>query len=48
MIPIWTIYTFSIKCHNSYLNTYSISESISRLYSLSIVSLYRPHYRKYI
>ena len=44
MIPIWTVYRFSIKSCHSYPNTFPIFSLIGPLYRLSIVSLYRCHY----
>ncbi len=44
MVPIWTIYIFSIKCHHSYPNRFSISQPIGSLYRLTTVSLYRGLY----
>ena len=44
IIPIWTVYRFSIKSRHSYPNTFPISSPIVPLYRLSIVSLYRCHY----
>ena len=48
MIPIWTVYIFLIKHLCDYPHTFTISGSIGSLYRLSIVSLYRRHYTKYI
>ena len=48
IFPIWTIYTFSIKSHYSYLNIFSIMPPITTFYRLTIVSLYRHLYIKYI
>jgi hypothetical protein len=48
IFPIWIIYTFSIKSHNSYLNIFSILPPITTFYRLTIVSLYRHLYTKYI
>ena len=46
-MPIWIIYIFSIKSHYSYLNTFTTLPIVS-LYKLTIVSLYRYLYIKYI
>ena len=48
IFPIWTIYTFSIKSHYSYLNTFSTFPPITTFYRLTIVSFYRHLYTKYI
>jgi len=48
MIPIWTVFVFSIKCPYSYPYRISIFGSIGSLYRLSIVSFYRHRYTKYI
>jgi hypothetical protein len=48
IFPISTIYTFSIKSHNSYLNIFSILPPIATFYRLIIVSFYRHLYTKYI
>ena len=47
IMPIWIIYIFSIKSHYSYLNTFTTLPIVS-LYKLTIVSLYRYLYIKYI
>ena len=48
IFPIWTIYTFSIKSHFSYLNIFSIMPPITTFYRLTIVNLDRHLYTKYI
>ena len=48
IVPIWTIYTFSIKSRHSYLNIFSIFLPIVSLYRLPIVTFYRHLYIKYI
>jgi len=48
IFPIWTIYTFSIKSCYSYLNIFSILPPMISLYRLTIVTLYRHLYIKYI
>ena len=48
IFPIWTIYTFSIKSCYSYLNIFSILPPIISLYRLTIATLYRHLYIKYI
>ena len=47
-VPIQTIYTFSIKSCNSYLNIFSILPPITAFYRLTIVSLQGHLYTKYI
>jgi hypothetical protein len=48
IVPIWTVYIFSIKSRHSYLDTFLILPPITALYRLAIVSLYRHLYTKYI
>ena len=48
MVPIWTVYIFSIKCRHRYPNRFSISGPIGPLYTLSIINLYRYLYTKSI
>ena len=48
MVPIWTVYIFSIKCRHRYPNRFSISSPIGPLYMLSIINLYRYLYTKSI
>jgi hypothetical protein len=48
MIPIWIIYIISIKSCYSYLNKFPISPPVASLHRLTILSLYRCLYTKYI
>jgi hypothetical protein len=48
IIRIWITYTFFIKSLCGYPRAFPIFGSINSLYRLSIVSLYRYHYTKYI
>jgi hypothetical protein len=48
IVPIWTIFTFSIKSCHSYPNIFSIMPPITALYRLTIVSVYMHLYTKYI
>ena len=48
MVPIWTIYTFSIESHYGYLNIFSTLPPIISLYRLNIVTLNKHLYIKYI